>query len=166
MIITSVAMWFCSRVTDWKMVTKTVSSSSPGYTHNMGRLKVLQDENVGTIDYLSGGRADQSRSSSCCRSYTGCRSGSLVVPAPPAQNTCSCRSRRSARTGKPSELRTRCTEVQQLSTTVTFLNAENEKWKKRHHETWNSSHSLIFSPIYQTIMTYLRNIIKGYRRFS
>ncbi len=64
------------------------------------------------IGYLSWGRADQSRSSSRCRSYTGCHSDSLVAPTQPAQNTCSCRSRRSARTEAQSELRAKETEIQ------------------------------------------------------
>lgn len=60
-----------------------------------------------SIEYLSWGRGDQSRSSSCCRSYTGCHSDSWAAPALPAQNTCSCRSLRSARTETRRVLRTK-----------------------------------------------------------
>lgn len=71
--------------------------------------KVISRWGGRTTEYLSWGTADQSPSSSRCRSCKGCRSDSLVAPARPAQNTCSCRSPRSARTETQSELRTKDT---------------------------------------------------------
>lgn len=83
-----------------------------------------------TTEYLSWGRGDQSPSSSCCRSYTGCHSGSWVAPALPAQNTCSCRSPRSAHTETQSVLRTKHAEVQQVfTTTKSQENRNSELWK-------------------------------------
>lgn len=94
-----------SRTFTFWSVSLTKHMTGDGQMKMMMRMMMMM-----MMDYLSWGRVGQSPNSSCCRSYTGCHSDSLVAPTQAVQNTCSCRSQMLARTETQSELRTKETE--------------------------------------------------------